>query len=489
MIKRGTQVSGNGHIFETEEDIDFAEPFSTDGIPNRKIIPNYSANNNIVSYTVIKREIVKSGASKIYKQEIGINETRPFHSVILPDDNVLSVDSVIVKEGSFSLNPRPNEFLDLSKRFFEVESLADGKIFIETDTTGNGIKIGKWLKNTRRFISEYTNKGFMKLTFGGSTKIVNLLEEVSASIDNIDDQSLNSISEILNNDSLGESLKSGTTLFVRYRIGGGESSNVAANTITALTNVDMVVNGPNPTYNAEVSNTLTVTNPIPAFGGRAAAGIEEIRQLIKYNYTSQNRGVTLKDYFSLIGKMPGKFGAPYRYNVTEEQNKIVVNIISKDSNNHITSKNPIALVENITEYLSEYRMINDYVVVKSGKVFNLGLDIDVMVQKNVSSSQVISEVIRVVTEYFDPAKFNMGDDIYISNLYEQINNVNGVLNVIGIIIENKFGGQYSDDETNFYVTNSSDRKLFELHDQTLMSEGNSMFEIRFPERDIRVRVK
>lgn len=68
IIRAGSQVSGGGKIFETSSDIDFSNPFSTGGIPNRLIIPNFNGNGNLINYTLVKREIVTNGYSKIFKK-------------------------------------------------------------------------------------------------------------------------------------------------------------------------------------------------------------------------------------------------------------------------------------------------------------------------------------------------------------------------------------------------------------------------------------
>ena len=46
----------------------------------------------------------------------------------------------------------------------------------------------------------------------------------------------------------------------------------------------------------EVINSLKVTNPSPALAGKDAPSTEEIKALMKYNTSSQNRAVTVKDY-------------------------------------------------------------------------------------------------------------------------------------------------------------------------------------------------
>ncbi len=68
IIRGGSQVNGAGKVFETTEDIDFSNPFTVGGIPNRLIIPNFNANNTLINYTITKREIVTNGYSKIFKK-------------------------------------------------------------------------------------------------------------------------------------------------------------------------------------------------------------------------------------------------------------------------------------------------------------------------------------------------------------------------------------------------------------------------------------
>ena len=70
ILRAGSQVSGGGQIFETVEDIDFSSPFNSRGDSNRLKIPNFDANNKLISYTITKREPVVSGVSRIYRKVI-----------------------------------------------------------------------------------------------------------------------------------------------------------------------------------------------------------------------------------------------------------------------------------------------------------------------------------------------------------------------------------------------------------------------------------
>ena len=102
---------------------------------------------------------------------------------------------------------------------------------------------------------------------------------------------------------------------------------------------------------------------------------------------------------------------------------------------------------------------------------------------------IISEIINKVTEYFDVKNFEMGDNIYLSNLVEIINNINGVLNVIDLKIFNKTGPGYSNNETSQPFVDDETKEIDLLGEYTLFSEGNSIFEIKNNLKDIRERVK
>lgn len=488
IIRRGAQVSGGGFSFETEEDIDFSDPFSVDGIPNRLIIPNVNNNNQVISYTLTKRVVVKNGASKVYKMVVGVNETKPFYSIVLPEKDVLSVDSIIVMPGTnITETPTDNMFYDSDLMWVEVDSLSEQLAFTEVDRI-NGASVGKWIRVDNKFITEYTDNGFMKITFGGGgVNVDNILS--GSSMSNIDMDLVNMIGNVINSNSLGNSLPINHTVFVKYKIGGGDSSNVASGVITGKTNIDMVVTGPNETYNAEIKRSLVVNNPIPAFGGRSEPSLNEIKSLIRYNFSAQNRAVTLKDYYALIGKMPGRFGAPYRYGVREEQNKIVIDVLSKDSNGNLTSNVSSLLMDNIASYLSEYRMLNDYILVKPGKVINLGVDVDIMVKKNIPTTHIVSEVINNIDDFFNTSNYQMGDDIYISSLIDRLYSINGLLNIVSIKIENKMGGLYSNGLSHYHFTNDDKYYINFEGEQMIKGEPNAMYEIRFIDKDIRVRVK
>ncbi len=489
LLRTGSQVSGGGKIFETNNDIDFSNPFNVNGIPNRIILPNFNSNGVLTNYTITKREIVTNGYSRTYKKVININDVRPFFEIVLPENNVISIESVITLDGTnFNGEPSFSDFYSFDNRWFEVDALAENKVFIEDYsriTDNSGVKPGKWVTITKKFISEYTDLGFKKLIFGAGTKDTSSLCDFDTNIPLV-----NQIGNIINNSSLGETPTANTTMYVKYRIGGGSDTNIGPNVLTNVGIVNMTVNGTNQQINAAVRNSLKVNNAFPALGGRNEPSVEEIRYMVKYNFSAQNRAVTIKDYQSRISQMPGQFGVPFRCGVFEEQNKVKVYVMGLDANSKLSNDSTSSLRENIATYLSDYRMLNDYVSISNGKIINLSFEIDLYVDKKLPQSQIITEVIKNVKEYMDINKFDMGDNIYLSPLIETINNVAGVLNVIDVRVYNKVGdGKYSLNEISQPYIDTVTRQVDISNDYTIFGEPTSMFEIKFPNTDIMVRVK
>lgn len=489
IIRRGAQVSGGGKIFETVDDIDFSSPFTTGGLPNRLIVPNIDSNNNILNYTLTKREIVLNGVTKVYKKIIDTNDVRPFFELILPDNDVISIDSVITLEGTnYNSNPSLDEFYDLDNRWFEMSALAEDKVFIEDNTIVSdnaGVKPGKWIRVNKKFIREYTNNGFTKITFGGGNQDVSSLNNF-----NITPSLVNRLGDFINNLSLGVTPTANQTMFVQYRVGGGSNTNLGSNTLTSVNVVNMSITGADAQTNLAVRNSLRVNNPVPAMGGKDEPTVEEIRNLVKYNFSSQNRAVTIKDYQTRIALMPGEFGVPFRCGVHEEQNKIVVSILGLDANSKLTSNTTSTLQSNIAEYLSDYRMLNDFVELRNGRVINLAFEADLYVDKQFSQAQIISEVITSISNYLDINDHDMGTNIYLGQLIEIINNVAGVINVVDLRVYNKVGGGlYSMNEISQPYLDDVTRQIDLLGEYTLFGQPNSMFEVRYPERDIKIRVK
>ena len=489
VLNAGAQVIGGGKIFETQSVIDWNSPISNLGDPNRSIIPNLDSNGIVVSYSVTKREVVINGSSSIFKRVITANDVAPFFSLNLPDSDVIEIDGIILMEGTNSItNPSDSDFNNSENKYYEVDYLAQQRVFIEnynsSSANTNGLKVAQWIDVTKKFIKEFTSNGYCKITFGSGDP------DADAFKNGLLKEGVNNrffLENFLNNTALGEKLKSNYTLFVKYRTGGGSNSNVGAAVLTQLGNYNIISNGSRQDFKQSVERSLKVSNPIPAIGGNDGLSVEQIRYLIKYNFSSQQRDVSLTDYLLQIYKMPGQFGSPFRANAFKINNKVVISILNIGSDGTLSNTSNTLLKNNITEYLSEFRMINDYVEVKDGKIFNLAFDIDVYVE-NIADNQIANSIITIVRDYFNVNNYEMNQDVFLGRLQKQILNANGVINIVGIKVYNRVGGNYSNNTISQAITDTTTGEITIINN-TIYSTEDSMFEIKYPSKDIKVLLR
>ena len=558
VVRRGTLVSDGANTFELIEDVDFNSQFDTNGLSNRQIIPNRDGNGNIINYVYKKLTIARAGQTRMYKKVITNDNIEPFMSVIISDSNITNIESIILKQGlNLSEDPIFPEFyvdkesyLDKRglpvQRYFEVDNLIDQYRFgyvvdentdngyydpvweevekfdlldengaVVTDDNNEPVTVtvrqamkGEWKRVKNKFITEFTDANGIKITFGAGLR--NFYGTIPT---DATDFTKYMMSRMEANDYMGVLPESGTTMFVLYRVGGGSMSNVGANTINTITSLRMTIEGncndPNDSKKKmSVTNTLEVTNPTPSYGGKDAPSNEEIKYLIKYNASAQNRCVTLKDYYSRISQIHPKYGCPFRHSVVEENNKVVIYTLGLDYNGKLMRMLSETVAENIKEYLKEYKMVNDFVELRSGKVINLAFDCYLFVDKAYDSSEVINRVINLITDYMDIRKHIMGEDIFLGDLEKEISKLDGVVNLIALRCYNKVGADegYSDNEINQSTVDHTscasterysslggekDEREIDLDDsdKVLYGSVDSMFEIKYPNKDVRCYVK
>lgn len=558
VVRRGTLVSDGANTFELIEDVDFNSQFDTNGLSNRQIIPNRDGNGNIINYVYKKLTIARAGQTRMYKKVITNDNIEPFMSVIISDSNITNIESIILKQGlNLSEDPIFPEFyvdkesyLDKRglpvQRYFEVDNLIDQYRFgyvvdentdngyydpvweevekfdlldengaVVTDDNNEPVTVtvrqamkGEWKRVKNKFITEFTDANDIKITFGAGLR--NFYGTIPT---DATDFTKYMMSRMEANDYMGVLPESGTTMFVLYRVGGGSMSNVGANTINTITSLRMTIEGncndPNDSKKKmSVTNTLVVTNPTPSYGGKDAPSNEEIKYLIKYNASAQNRCVTLKDYYSRISQIHPKYGCPFRHSVVEENNKVVIYTLGLDYNGKLMTMLSETVAENIKEYLKEYKMVNDFVELRSGKVINLAFDCYLFVDKAYDSSEVINRVINLITDYMDIRKHIMGEDIFLGDLEKEISKLDGVVNLIALRCYNKVGADegYSDNEINQSTVDHTscasterysslggekDEREIDLDDsdKVLYGSVDSMFEIKYPNKDVRCYVK
>jgi hypothetical protein len=198
--------------------------------------------------------------------------------------------------------------------------------------------------------------------------------------------------------------------------------------------------------------------------------------------------VTVNDYESLLRNMPSQFGAPAKVSITENNNKILINLLSYDTSGKLTNIVSNTLRQNVADYLSNYRMINDYIQVTTADVIDLGVDLSVVLDATQNSGQIISEVVNKISDYFNPLSRELGGNVYLSQLRSIVQGTTGVITVADITIENKVGGQYSSSETSMAYSDP-ELRIIQPVDDTIFAEPNQIYQVRYPQKDIIVRVK
>lgn len=520
IIRKGTKVTGGVQVFELLNDVDFSKQYDEDGQSNRTIIPVNNSNGVVVQYKIEKLAVVVAGETKIYRETVYTKDINPFMEIVIPVKSVMNVESIIVRKGTSLQNfPTYGQFYSNVEdvcsgdtngngkitRFFEVDSLVQQEIWGVSGTSNEavmnsgftedyGITRGEWKQVKHKFITEYTDKGYLKVIFGAG---------MDSRIDEIDTGNASPfskyiISKTIKNDSLGYLPEPESTIFILYRVGGGKASNLARGAINTISLLNAEINGADKTISAAVRRSLVVESTTPSVSGKDMPTADELRYFIKYNNGAQNRCVTVKDYVSRILELPPKYGTPFRIGVSEENNKIMVYLLGVDGDGKLTSSLPVTLINNIQDYLSGFRMINDYVEIKSGKIINIGFDIDLFIDKNYNKSDVVASVINLVRDYMDINRHNLGDDIFIGDLEKEIMKLDGVISIINMEVLNKFGEGYSNTKTTQEIKESdlSDEDAtyytldLEASEGVIYSDGDTMLEVKYPERDdIRVRCK
>ena len=551
ILQSTSIVSAGDYNYQLTEDVNFAEQFNKDGFSNRKMTPARDGNGNITGYNVSKSTIVINGITKIYKKVIYPTDLKPFMEVVLPEANVMNVESIIFKETTdFNTNPSTYEYyIDeeqyrvgsesvMTYRFFECDSLADQWRFgteanidnyvvndmynphlyddyyemIKDDKTDE-IKAartsryyrGKWKPLTQKFITEFTDNGYLKIIFGAGNTYGDVPSGYTTYGDYI-------AARQINNDMLGIIPKEGWTMYVLYRVGGGISTNLGPGAINkiSLANIDWGGNTGNTdgSIRGKVITSFEVTNLSTAVAGKDEPSTEEIKALMKYNMGAQNRAVTVKDYRVKLMQMPPKYGAPFRNTVIEANNKIEMDFLGINALGQLDSALPQTLVENVLEYMSNYKQINDYIEIKSGRIYNIGLGIDVFIDKNYNPANVITNIINAVNEYFSVNNHEMGDDIFLGDLEKEITLLDGVVSLIDLRVYKIWNGRYSPDKCPLpplvpegvcepsptQPFNTPDGSLSEqidlmAVDKVLYGDYNSMYEIKNPTFDIQVKCK
>ena len=144
--------------------------------------------------------------------------------------------------------------------------------------------------------------------------------------------------------------------------------------------------------------------------------------------------------------MPAAFGSIKRANVVRDpdsfKRNLNVYILAEDTSGDLSIPNQ-ALLQNAAIWLNKYRMINDTLDILSGRVINIGINFTILPELDVNKYTLLDTCYRKLLNEYINVKFNIGEAVYISEIYKLLNEVPGVVDTTDVEIVNKTGAAYA----------------------------------------------
>ena len=285
---------------------------------------------------------------------------------------------------------------------------------------------------------------------------------------------------------------SNTTLTVRYLTGGGVGANVPANTIATISSTVRFLNtNLNATTANNIFNSLVTNNPAAADGGGDGDTTEEIRQNSSANFATQLRNVTQDDYLVRALSLPAKYGVISKAYIEPTKAQSVASgaaasildlyVLSFDISNKLRTAS-VALKQNLSTYLSQYRMVNDSINIKDAFIINIGVNFDIIVLPNYNSNEVLTRCIVALQDFFSIDKWQINEPIVLRDLYILLDAIEGVQTVKNITISNKVGTSLGYSQFAYDVVGAT------INNVVYPSLDPMIFEVKYPNTDIQGRV-
>ena len=483
QIGAGTQLQSNTvgqPRFYIDHPIDFS--FSSSYNPTTVVVESLDINGEPDQFRLIKSVKAISGEVKTYTETI--TSVEKFKTITLTDTQIISVLSITDNSGN---------------TWYEVPFLGQDTIFVDQEnSSSDSDKVPYMLqlqRVPRRFTTRLNSTGQLQIQFGagitGQSDTVITPDPTNVGLGN--SQGVSRIdyaydpSNFLYTQTYG--LAPLGTLTITYLVGGGINSNVPANTITTI------VSRGQTQGTQSVINTLTVSNPEAATGGRDGDTIEEIRQNSLRSFNEQGRAVTLQDYTVRALSLPAKYGSVGKVYITQDQltnpNSATDSIIDSNplslslytlayDNNRNLQTATANLKNNLKTYLSQYMLLTDAINIKDAFVINIGITFDIILRPNYLGRDVLLQCNNLLIDYFDIRNWNINQPIDISSIYTLLDTVKGVQTVQKVEITNNAGGLYSE-----YVY---DIKGATRNNVVYPSYDPMIFEVKYPNTDIKGRV-
>lgn len=486
-----TSTSNNSVSFLVEEPVDFS--VSSSGDPTE--ISIYSVSGPNPTYFLLKKTR-KASSAVISTTTFTFGAPVPFSTVEITGEKLVGILDITDQT--------------TGDKWYEVDYLAQETVFDSIKNTNtNDPNLSQYSGDTpyilqlkqvqRRFATRFLDSTTLQLQFGSGTTADNDAEIIP----NPNNVGLGlpfgqsklttafSPSNFIFTNTYGIA-PSNTTLVVRYLTGGGVAANVSANDLTNITgNIQFLNSNLDPSTANTIFNSLAVTNPEAADGGGDGDTIEEIRQNASANFASQLRNVTQDDYLVRTLSMPAKYGVVSKAYIEptkaqslsagESQSVLDLYVLSYNVNNRLTIASP-ALKQNITTYLSQYRMVNDSVNIKDAFIINIGVNFSIIVLPNFNSNDVLTRCITALKDFFAIDKWAINEPIVLRDLYILLDAIEGVQTVQNVTITNLVG------ENLGYSKYAYDIPAATQNNVVYPSLDPSIFEVKYPNQDIQGRV-
>jgi hypothetical protein len=486
--------------FRTTEYLDFK--FSSSFDPTE--ITPYEVNDttNEVEFWLLKKS-VNAVSGVIKKIDFTFESPKPYDKIRIQDPDMIEILHGIDSDGN---------------QWYNVPYLAQDTIFEpvanipRNDTSYNKYRdetpyLLKLRKISRRFIVRQSTLDVFEIQFGSGVTglddelIIPNPDLIGDSLIGTDSSTSADIdpSNFLYTKTYGLA-PSNTDISIYYTVGNGVQDNVPSDTITRVLSRNLLIDESalDPVLYGQVISSLAVTNPNPANGGKTGEDVNEIRQNALASFASQNRAVTKEDYIIRAYSLPPKYGSIAKAYITKDtqlttesifnsdriQNNLGLNfyVLGYDADGKLTTVND-ATKENLKTYLNHHRILTDAINIRDAYIVNIGIEFDVIIFPDQNGNQVILRCINKLKNYFDTKSWQINQPIIISNVYTELDKVDGVQTVVNVKITNLY------DTANGYSGNAYNIKDATKDGIIFPSLDPSIFEIKFPDNDIIGRVR
>jgi hypothetical protein len=487
-----TSTAPSSVSFLIEDPVDFS--VSSSGDPTEVTVYQVSAGGFVIDYYLLKKTR-KAISSTINTTSFSFGAPEQFATVEINSDNIVGILDVIDSNGNV---------------WYEVDYLAQETVFDSIKNTNtNDPNLSQYSGDTpfllqlkevqRRFATRFINSSTLQLQFGAGTS-ADTDEEILPNPDNVGlglpfEQMKLTTAFSPQNFVLTKTYgiaPSNTTLTVRYLTGGGVGANVPANTISNITgNVQFVNSNLNDITAQTIFNSLVANNPAAADGGGDGDTTEELRQNASANFASQLRNVTQDDYLVRALSMPARYGVISKAYIEPTKAQSVQSgaaasvldlyVLSYDINNKLQNAS-VALKQNLSTYLSQYRMVNDSVNIKDAFIVNIGVNFDIIILPNYNSNEVLTRCIVALQDFFAIKNWQINEPIILRDIYILLDAIDGVQTVKNIAISNKVGISLGYSQYAYDIPGAT------INNVVYPSIDPCIFEVKYPNTDIQGRV-